>query len=84
MMKYPASIAAQHDDALERLHENKPLFEMYNEAMATSMESLETLLHCDDVFTLENAAAYWKAKAEGMGFLLGYRYAMQLMKEVLA
>ena len=84
MMKYPASIAAQHDDALERLPENKPLFEMYNEAMATSMESLEKLASCGDAFQLEDAVARWRAKAEGMGFLLGYRYAMQLMKEVLA
>lgn len=83
-MKYPASIAAQHDDALERLHENKSLFEMYNEAMTIPVESLEKLVSCGDTFQLEDAAAYWKAKAEGMGFLLGYRYAMQLMKEVLA
>lgn len=35
-------------------------------------------------YAMEDSISHWQAKAEGMGFLIGYRYAMQLAKEVFA
>lgn len=52
--------------------------------MSTPRSDIQKLMDDGDIYAMEDAISHWQTKAEGMGFLIGYRYAMQLAKEVFA
>ena len=83
-MKYPKLIENHYLDALKQTEKNDDLYSLYKSELSTPRSEIQKLMDDGDIYAMEDAISHWQTKAEGMGFLIGYRYAMQLAKEVFA
>lgn len=83
-MEYPKLIENHYLDALRQTEKNDDLYSLYKSELSTPRSDIQNLMDDGDIYAMEDAIAGWQVKAEAMGFLLGYRYAMQLAREVFA
>ena len=83
-MKHPKLIENHYLDALKQMENSEALHTLYREETATPCADIQKLMDGGNIYAMEDAIAGWQVKAEAMGFLLGYRYAMQLAREVFA
>lgn len=83
-MEYPKLIENHYLDALKQTEKNDVLFSLYKSELSTPRSDIQKLMDDGNIYAMEDAIAGWQVKAEAMGFLLGYRYAMQLAREVFA
>lgn len=83
-MKYPKLIENHYLDALKQTEKNDDLYSLYKSELSTPRSDIQKLMDGGNIYAMEDAIAGWQVKAEAMGFLLGYRYAMQLAREVFA
>ena len=83
-MEYPKLIENHYLDALKQTEKNDDLYSLYKSELSTPRSDIQKLMDDGDIYAMEDAISHWQVKAEEMGFLLGYRYAMQLAREVFA
>ena len=81
---FPEIINAHHADALSRMEEDAELNALYEAEWSLPCEDVRSMLDSSDVDAASDFIAMHQVKTERMGFLLGYRYAMQLAREIFA